>query len=66
MSKIIVVAGNHEQVRCWIQQHIIPITSKHAIDRLLGIKIEKVCFEGTYGQWIDDECTDKLKALLGH
>ena len=62
-KKIIVVAGNYEQVRYWIKHNIVPLTSKYDLDRLRGIEIGDVQYEGTYYEWFDAETEDLLHAL---
>ena len=53
MDKIVVVAGNREQFQYWIRHNIILVTSKEDLNRLRGIKIGEVYYEGTYHQWFD-------------
>ena len=52
---IVVVAGNRDQFQYWLRHNVISITSKDDINKLRGIKIEQVYYEGTYYEWFDRE-----------
>jgi len=63
-GKIVVVAGHRQQFQYWIRQNVIPITSKRDLERLRGIEIAGVFYEGDYYRWARGEGEDYLNAIL--
>jgi len=61
---IVVMAGNRKQFEYWLRHNIIPITSKGDLNKLHGIRIEKVYYEGTYYEWIDRETEEIIKSRM--
>jgi hypothetical protein len=64
MSKIVVVAGNYRQFHHWVDYNIIPVVSNNNLEKLLGMRIERINFEGSYKEWISPRTLDFLRALL--
>jgi len=58
---IVVVAGNRKQFQHWLRYNIVPITCREDIRRLRGIKITEVFYEGTYGEWLDEEIEEEIR-----
>ena len=59
-GKIVVLAGNMQQFKYWVQNNIIPVTKNDDIHRVIGCKIEAVYKEGN---WYEKLSTETLEAI---
>lgn len=63
MGQIVVITGNKDQFHHWLRHNTISVSSEEEIEKLRGIKIDKIYYEGTYYEWFDARSKDILKYL---
>jgi hypothetical protein len=64
MSKIVVVAGNKQQFRDWVNKNIISITDKYDLVKLRGINIDSYYEVGTFYEWYDYKIGDEIASRM--
>lgn len=62
-EKIIVIAGNREQFKYWVNYNIVPVTNVSDVHKLRGIRLHKIYVEGTWYEWMNDETNDMIRVL---
>ncbi len=63
-GKIVVLAGNREQFKHWLRHNIIPITNRHDVERLRGVRIREVYKEGSWHEWMDAEIDEIIRMSM--
>jgi len=59
-TMIVVVAGNRKEFEQWVRENVIPVTCMSDEHKLMGQRVDKVYYIGTYRQWL----CEKMFAIL--